>query len=131
VTAPLIAAGYSTLRRESIPQATTAFNILNRVGGSIGTAVMAMILVRGLAGGAQTPARVASAYGTTFGWALGCTAVTLVTAAFLPGAKAMAAALAAAAARQGAASPTASAVAEPGKPAEPNRPAEPAEPVSA
>ena len=97
VMAPLIAAGYSTLRRESIPQATTTFNILNRVGGSIGTAVLAVILVRGLAGGAQTPARVASAYGATFWWALGCTAVTLVTAAFLPGAKGMRAALAAAA----------------------------------
>ena len=51
VMAPLIAAGYSTLRRESIPQATTTFNILNRVGGSIGTAVLAVFLVRGLAGG--------------------------------------------------------------------------------
>jgi EmrB/QacA subfamily drug resistance transporter len=98
VMAPLIAAGYSTLRRESIPQATTTFNILNRVGGSIGTAVLAVILVHGLAGAA--PAQVASAYGHTFWWALGCTAVTLVTAAFLPGAKAMRAALAAAAANQ-------------------------------
>jgi EmrB/QacA subfamily drug resistance transporter len=102
VMAPLIAAGYSTLRRESIPQATTTFNILNRVGGSIGTAVLAVFLVRGLASGAQTPARVASAYGSTFSWALGCTAVTLVAAAFLPGAKAMKAALEAAAARQSA-----------------------------
>jgi predicted MFS family arabinose efflux permease len=99
VMAPLIAAGYSTLRRDSIPQATTTFNILNRVGGSIGTAVLAVILVRGLAG--ATPAQVASAYGHTFWWALGCTAVTLVTAAFLPGAKAMRAALAAAAVDQG------------------------------
>ena len=100
VMAPLIAAGYSTLRRESIPQATTTFNILNRVGGSIGTAVLAVILVRGLAGRAATPAHVASAYSATFWWALGCTAVTLVTAAFLPGAKAMRAALAAAAVHQ-------------------------------
>ncbi len=94
VTAPLITAGYSTLRRESIPQATTTFNILNRVGGSIGTAVLAVMLERGLSGGAPTAARVASAYGHTFWWALGCTAVTLLAAAFLPGAKAMRAALA-------------------------------------
>jgi EmrB/QacA subfamily drug resistance transporter len=106
VLTPLIAAGYSTLRRASIPQATTTFNILNRVGGSLGTAVLAVVLVRGLAGGAavmhagQTPAKVASAYGTTFWWALGCTAVTLVTAAFLPDSKAMRAALAAAAEHQ-------------------------------
>jgi EmrB/QacA subfamily drug resistance transporter len=113
VMAPLIAAGYSTLRRESIPQATTTFNILNRVGGSLGTAVLAVILVRRLAGGgggggarpgtgagtgsastaAVASAHVASAYGGTFWWALACTAVTLVTAAFLPGAKAMRAAL--------------------------------------
>jgi len=103
VMAPLIAAGYSTLRRESIPQATTTFNILNRVGGSIGTAVLAVILVRGLGSGAagargSMAGHVASAYGATFWWALGCTAVTLVTAAFLPGAKAMRAALDAAAA---------------------------------
>ncbi|MBS2537380.1 DHA2 family efflux MFS transporter permease subunit [Catenulispora sp. NF23] len=102
VMAPLIAAGYSTLRRESIPQATTTFNILNRVGGSIGTAVLAVILVRGLADRAATPAHVASAYSATFWWALACTAVTLVTAAFLPGAKAMRAALAAAAVHQSA-----------------------------
>ncbi|ACU76925.1 drug resistance transporter, EmrB/QacA subfamily [Catenulispora acidiphila DSM 44928] len=100
VMAPLIAAGYSTLRRASIPQATTTFNILNRVGGSIGTAVLAVILVRGLADGTPTAAHVASAYGATFWWALACTAVTLVTAAFLPGAKAMRAALAAAAVHQ-------------------------------
>ncbi|NUP51677.1 MAG: DHA2 family efflux MFS transporter permease subunit [Catenulispora sp.] len=93
VFSPLITAGYSTLRRESIPQATTTFNILNRVGGSIGTAGLAVILVRGFGDGAPTAARVASAYGTTFWWALGCTAVTLVAALFLPGAKAMKAAL--------------------------------------
>jgi hypothetical protein len=94
VMSPLITAGYSTLRRESIPQATTTLHIMNRVGGSIGTAVLAVILERGLGGGAPTVARVASAYGHTFGWALGCTAATLLTAAFLPGAKAMRAALA-------------------------------------
>ncbi|GAA1979828.1 DHA2 family efflux MFS transporter permease subunit [Catenulispora subtropica] len=97
VMAPLITAGYSTLRRESIAQATTTFNILNRVGGSIGTAVLAVTLVRGFGDGAPTAAKVASAYGTTFWWALGCTAVTLVAAAFLPGARAMRAALAQAA----------------------------------
>jgi EmrB/QacA subfamily drug resistance transporter len=116
VMAPLIAAGYSTLRRASIPQATTTFNILNRVGGSIGTAVLAVILVRGLAGGAPTASRVASAYSATFWWALGCTAVTLVAAAFLPGARAMRAALAAAATHQAADAPAGSAVATPAEP---------------
>ncbi|GAA2013604.1 DHA2 family efflux MFS transporter permease subunit [Catenulispora yoronensis] len=94
VMAPLITAGYSTLRRDLIPQATTTFNILNRVGGSIGTAVLAVILVRGLGSGTPTAATAASAYGATFWWALGCTAVTLVAAAFLPGARAMREALA-------------------------------------
>ena len=104
VMAPLITAGYATLDRAAIPQATTTFNILNRVGGSIGTALLAVMLQRGLSGGPQhgaaAAAHVADAYGATFGLALALTLIALIPAALLPGARVMREALAAASGKE-------------------------------
>ena len=44
VTTPLIAAGYAALERSTIPSATTLTNIVQRVGQSIGVAVLALVL---------------------------------------------------------------------------------------
>jgi hypothetical protein len=41
---PSMAAAYATLSRAAIPRATTALNVLQRVGGSIGTALLAVVL---------------------------------------------------------------------------------------
>jgi hypothetical protein len=43
---PAISAAYQTLRGEQVPGAAPALNILQRVGGSIGTALMAVALAR-------------------------------------------------------------------------------------
>jgi hypothetical protein len=44
VTTPLIAAGYAALERSTIPSATPLTNIVQRVGQSIGVAVLALVL---------------------------------------------------------------------------------------
>ncbi|WP_214321093.1 MDR family MFS transporter [Nonomuraea sediminis] len=77
--APGMAAVYSSVERHETPRAASALNVLNRVGGSIGTAVLAMVLQSGHA----TPA----AFGTAFWWALGLSALTLVPAALYPAKK--------------------------------------------
>ena len=41
---PAMAAAYATLQREAIPRATSSLNALQRIGGSIGTAVLAVVL---------------------------------------------------------------------------------------
>ena len=41
---PAMAAAYATLEREQVPRATSALNALQRIGGAIGTAVLAVVL---------------------------------------------------------------------------------------
>jgi MFS family permease len=46
---PAMAAAYATLRPDQVPRATSALNAVQRVGGSIGTAVLAIMLQHQLA----------------------------------------------------------------------------------
>jgi EmrB/QacA subfamily drug resistance transporter len=64
---PAMAAAFASLDRSELPDATPQLNVLQRVGGSIGTAVLAVVLQRALIG-VHTPSGAASAYGTAF-WA--------------------------------------------------------------
>ena len=41
---PAMASAYSTISRDAVPRATTTLNVLQRVGGSIGTALLAVVL---------------------------------------------------------------------------------------
>ena len=41
---PAMAAAYATLKRNQVPRATPALNVLQRVGGSIGAALLIVIL---------------------------------------------------------------------------------------
>jgi len=103
VMMPAMAAAYQTLSRDRVPRASTAINIVQRVGGSIGTALVAVVLehqisvqVHGLSGGlssastASSAARIAiapplaTAFGNTFWWAVALSAVALVPALLLP-----------------------------------------------
>src|SRR4051812_18357369 len=102
---PAMAAAYQTLSRAAVPRATTAINIIRTVGGSFGTAILSVVLERrieanlpvvggslgalqGAAGGGPPPPRIADplahAFGQTFWWAVGLTALALIPAAFLP-----------------------------------------------
>jgi hypothetical protein len=74
---PAMTAAFASLQRSELSHATPQLNVLQRVGGSIGTAVLAVVLERALVG-ATTPAEAASAYGTTFWWAAGITALAIV-----------------------------------------------------
>jgi len=97
---PTMAAAFAQLQPPQVPRATAALNALQRTGGSIGTALLAVVLTHELAnafGGADggslgsVPAAVreraaeplASAFGTTFWWAVGISALAIVPAAVL------------------------------------------------
>jgi EmrB/QacA subfamily drug resistance transporter len=100
---PAIAAAYQNLDHAQVPRATAAINILQRVGGSIGTALLAVILERQIAaalpggGSAVTTGgtsispdlrekiapQIAAAFGHTFWWAVGIAVLALVPALFL------------------------------------------------
>jgi EmrB/QacA subfamily drug resistance transporter len=74
---PAMAAAFAALERSELAHATPQLNVLQRVGGSIGTALLAVVLQRALVG-AQTPADAADAYGTAFAFAAGLTALAIV-----------------------------------------------------
>ncbi len=76
---PAMAAAYSRLESVQVPRATSALNALQRIGGSIGTALLAVVLQRK----ARSTVEVATAFAHTFAWALGLTFLTLLPAAVL------------------------------------------------
>jgi EmrB/QacA subfamily drug resistance transporter len=106
IMAPLMAAAYRTLSTEAVARATTTMNIVMRVGGAVGTAVFAVLLQHEL-GGATTGAGAAHAFGVTFWWNLGATALVAVAALALPRGAAPAPVDAAQASAAGAAEPAA------------------------
>ncbi len=99
---PAMAAAYAPLQSAQVPRATAALNALQRVGGSLGTAALAVVLARQVrstfaGGGAgssvlgQVPADVrarldgplAAAFGHTFAWAVGMAALAVLPAVVL------------------------------------------------
>jgi EmrB/QacA subfamily drug resistance transporter len=99
---PTMASAYAVLGSDQVPGGTSILNTLQRLGGSIGTAVLAVVLTdqaRGALGSGAGSAKVlqtlspsvrvhvagplASAFGRTFWWALGATLVALVPASVL------------------------------------------------
>jgi len=101
---PCSAAAYSRLRHEAVPRATTTLNIVIRIGGSFGTALVALVLQRqidarlptashllseGAVGGTtHLPPHVATQLGDAFGrafWAVVViTCIGLCATFFLP-----------------------------------------------
>jgi EmrB/QacA subfamily drug resistance transporter len=85
---PATTAAYHGLRNEAIPRATSAVRIFQQVGGSFGTALLAVILQHQAAGQAAAgPAGLATAFGYTFWWAVGFTALAFIPALLLPAAR--------------------------------------------
>ena len=100
---PTMAAAFAQLRPPQVPRATAALNALQRTGGSIGTALLAVVLTHEITqalgdaedGGSASFGRVspalrarvaeplASAFGSTFWWAVAITALAIVPAAVL------------------------------------------------
>jgi EmrB/QacA subfamily drug resistance transporter len=97
---PSMAAAYLTLSRAAVPRATSMINIIRTIGGSLGTAVLTVVLERrivanvpgasgelGALGGAnvgQIAEPLSAAFGQTFWVATGLTALALIPAWFLP-----------------------------------------------
>jgi MFS family permease len=74
---PAMAAAFSSLKRSELSDATPQLNVVQRIGGSIGTAVLAVILQRALVG-AHTVNAAAAAYGTAFWASAGLTAAAII-----------------------------------------------------
>jgi hypothetical protein len=77
---PAMSAAFASLKRDELSDATPQLNVLQRVGGSIGTAVLAVVLQRAIISAHHplTQAGLAGAYSTAFWWSLGITALAIV-----------------------------------------------------
>ncbi|WP_245787508.1 MFS transporter [Amycolatopsis saalfeldensis] len=75
-TTPGMTMLYSSLDRSRIPRAASAINVVNRVGGSLGTALLVAVL--------HSEPDGAGSFGTTFTWTLGLSVLSLVPAVFFP-----------------------------------------------
>jgi MFS family permease len=79
---PAMAAAFASLERSELSDATPQMNVLQRVGGSVGIAILAVVLQRALVG-AHTVSAAAAAYGTAFWAATALTAIAIVPAIIL------------------------------------------------
>ncbi|WP_327145163.1 MDR family MFS transporter [Nocardia sp. NBC_01327] len=80
----LMGGAFVGLRPEEIPQGSSISRVAQQIGGSAGTAVLAMILQR-TAAGAHTPAALASGFGHAFWWATAFTIAAVPLCLLLPG----------------------------------------------
>src|SRR4051794_4142429 len=81
---PSMTAAYAVLRPDQVNDATPQMNVLQRVGGSIGTAVLAVVLQSGISSLAQpSPAGIAGAFADTYWWVLGISLVALAPTVLL------------------------------------------------
>src|SRR5829696_1236233 len=100
---PSMAAAYATLESSAVPRATSALNVMQRIGGSLGTALLAVVLQgqisdrlpRAAGGGGSTLERLpdavrtrvaeplADAFAATFWWAVAMSLVALIPATIL------------------------------------------------
>ncbi|HEX7658693.1 MAG TPA: MDR family MFS transporter [Pseudonocardiaceae bacterium] len=84
VTMPLMALGFRGLQRSQVPDASIISRIAQQVGGSFGTAVLAVILTSTLTA-AVSPVALEGAFRQSFWWALGFTAAGMLISLALPG----------------------------------------------
>ncbi|MET7439624.1 MDR family MFS transporter [Streptomyces sp. NPDC005496] len=84
VTLPSLAAAYRSLAPAALPRASSAMNIFQRLGGSAGTAVVAVVLQNELTDGKTPGTPLSDTFATSFWWVFGFTALTLLPALLLP-----------------------------------------------
>jgi EmrB/QacA subfamily drug resistance transporter len=74
---PAMTAAFASMRPEQLSDATPQLNVVMRLGGTIGTAVLAVVLQR--AGGhSHDPSTLAHAFDVAYWWALGIAVLTLI-----------------------------------------------------
>jgi EmrB/QacA subfamily drug resistance transporter len=85
-TIALMAGAFQDLARAELPHASSATRIAQQVGGAFGAAVLVVILAsQRTAHLTAGPAGVAIAFGHTFWWCVGFTALAIIPALALPG----------------------------------------------
>ena len=72
---PAMTAAFSALRPDQLSDATPQLNVLQRIGGAIGTAVLAVVLQRAAGHSLVKPA---SAFATAYWWSLGIAVLSLI-----------------------------------------------------
>ncbi|WP_327673980.1 MDR family MFS transporter [Kitasatospora sp. NBC_00458] len=77
-------AAYAGLGREEIPDASIITRVAQQVGGSLGIALLAVLLQHATAG-ARTPGALADGFGTAFRWSAVLAAAAVPLCLFLPG----------------------------------------------
>jgi len=90
-TMPASAGAYAAIEKRSMAQAATQLNLLRRLGGSLGVAVVATVLERDLPGNAGAVGdrvapehAIAAAFGASFGCVAGFCVLAALPAACLP-----------------------------------------------
>ena len=79
---PTMTVAYASLRKDQLSDATPQMNVIQRVGGAIGTALLAVVLQR--AGeGATTAVEVSDAFGTAYAWSLAISLLALIPCVIL------------------------------------------------
>jgi EmrB/QacA subfamily drug resistance transporter len=90
-TMPAMAGAYASLDEDAVARASSVLNVAKRLGGSVGVALVAVVLENRLPGAtgavgerAAPGSVVADAFAKSFWWVLGFCALALIPAAFLP-----------------------------------------------
>jgi EmrB/QacA subfamily drug resistance transporter len=78
---PAMTAAFAALRPDQLSDATPQMNTLQRLGGAVGTAVLAVVLQRSVTG--HTPAGLAHGFQSAYWWAMGIAALSLIPAVML------------------------------------------------
>jgi EmrB/QacA subfamily drug resistance transporter len=84
VTMPVMVAGYIGLDKQQIPHSSVLTRTAQQIGGSFGTAILAVILEGAIA---AHPATLADAFHVAFWWSAGFSAVAVLLSLWLPGAQ--------------------------------------------
>ena len=74
---PAMTAAFSALRPDQLSDATPQLNVLQRIGGAIGTAVLAVVLQRASGSGASL-VELAGAFDTAYWWSLGIALLSVI-----------------------------------------------------
>lgn len=82
VAIPVMASAYQGLEKDQIPHASSTTRIMQQLGGSFGTAVLAVVLQIQLT---AHPAAADTAFNNAFWWSVAFTSVALLPALTLPG----------------------------------------------
>jgi EmrB/QacA subfamily drug resistance transporter len=75
---PAMTAAYAVLTPQQVTHATPQLTTLQRVGGSMGTAILTVVLQGHLETAGTSQSAMANAYGSTFIWVMGITAAALL-----------------------------------------------------